>query len=440
MQLNSKMAAIGVIALGGVIAGVYSLGLKQGAKTETLAAAQPAPVAANPAVEGGNGSAGPLKEGAPMPPNHPPMPGQAAQASPAAAGEPASPEPQREGQAKEDPNAKFTHFRVGNRNVKSVYADGKIVWIGTSGGVVRYDTATDAYKMFDAKSGLLSNGVFHVNKLDGRIVVGTYGGGMSMYDAKTEKWQNYNIPQGLGDPFVYGLTKAKNGDVWVATWSGANRVRGGALDDPSKWEVFTVENTKGGLPNDWVYGLAEGKNGEMWFATEGGLARYKNGQWQNWNHSKGLGAPFEKVKNEIAFKNDPAKYSSHHAKQKQEMGLEGVDASYNPNYIISMAVDRDGAVWCGTWGGGLSRFDGSKWKTYTMVDGLPGDHVFMLRIDAKGQMWVGTNNGLARFNNGKFSVMTTADGLFSNYVFSMATGDDGSLWVGSFGGVTHLRQ
>ena len=75
-----------------------------------------------------------------------------------------------------------------------------------------------------------------------------------------------------------------------------------------------------------------------------------------------------------------------------------------------------------------------------MADGLPGDHVFMIKIDAKGQMWVGTNNGLARFNNGQFSVMTTADGLFSNYVFSMATGDDGSLWVGSFGGVAHLRQ
>ena len=376
-----------------------------------------------------------------MPSNHPPMPDAATQVNPAAAADAASAaQPQREGQAKEDPNAKFTHFRVGNRNVKSVYADGKIVWIGTSGGVVRYDTVTDAYKMFDANSGLLSNGVFHVNKLGGRIVVGTYGGGMSMYDAKTEQWQNYNIPQGLGDPFVYGLIKTTSGDVWVATWSGANRVKGGALDDPSKWEVFTVENTKGGLPNDWVYGVAEGKNGEIWFATEGGLARYQNGKWQNWNHSKGLGAPFEKVKNEITFKNDPAQYSSHHAKQKQEMGLEGVDASYNPNYIISMVVDRDGVVWCGTWGGGLSRFDGSKWKTYTMVDGLPGDHVFMLKIDPKGQMWVGTNNGLARFNNEKFSVLTTADGLFSNYVFSMATGDDGSLWVGSFGGVTHLRQ
>jgi len=441
MQLNSKMAAVAIIGIGGVMAAVYSLGVKQGAKTETLAAAQ----SSVPEVR----SAGRLQEGAQVPANHPPMPQQVAAQDqalpPAMPGQPgqAAEAPQEEahaGTAKEDPSQKFTHFKVGNRNVKSIFVDGKVVWIGTSGGVVRYDTSNDAYKMFDAKTGLLSNGVFHVNKLNGKIVVGTYGGGMSMFDAEKSEWKNYNIPQGMGDPFVYGVAKVSNGDIWFATWSGANRVKGGALDDRSKWEVHTVESTKGGLPNDWVYGLAEGKNGEMWFATEGGLARYKNGKWENWNHSKGLGAPYEKVKNEIVFKNDPAQYSSHHAKQKAEMGLQGVDSSYNPNYIISMAVAKDGSVWCGTWGGGLSHFDGAKWKTYTMVDGLPGDHVFMLKFDPKGQLWVGTNNGLSRFSNGKFTTLTTENGLFSNYVFSMATGDDGSLWVGSFGGVAHLRQ
>ena len=65
---------------------------------------------------------------------------------------------------------KFTHFRVGNKNVKRLFVDGDFVWVGTSGGVVRYDTRTDDYKLFDVKSGLLSNGVFHVGKLDGRRV------------------------------------------------------------------------------------------------------------------------------------------------------------------------------------------------------------------------------------------------------------------------------
>jgi len=347
---------------------------------------------------------------------------------------------QSEGKVSVDPAAKFTHFRVGNKNVKSIFVDGKLVWVGTSGGVVRYDTRDDSYKLFDVKSGLLSNGVFYAGRIKGKLAVGTYGGGLSLLDEVSGKWKTYNIPEGLGDAFVYGVLQAKNGDLWIATWSGANRIRGGNLDDRSKWDLYTVENTKGGVPNDWIYGLAEGKNGDIWLATEGGMARFANGRWENWNHARGLGAPYEKVKDNIAFKNDPGRASTHHAKQKEEMGLSDVNVAYNPNYVISLQVDREGQVWAGTWGGGLSRYDGKRWTNYTTADGLPGNHIFMLHVDAKGLLWIGTNNGLVTWQHGKFSKpMTVADGLFANNVFAMATNPEGDLWIGSFGGVAHLH-
>ncbi|MBK7898314.1 MAG: regulator [Azonexus sp.] len=354
---------------------------------------------------------------------------------------PVAPQAQeREGKVAVDASAKFTHFRVGNKNVKSIYADGKVVWVGTSGGVVRYDTRDDSFKLFDARNGLLSNGMFFVGRVKGQIAVGTYGGGLSLLDEKSGKWKTYNIPDGLGDAFVYDVITARNGDIWIATWSGVNRVRGGDLDDRSKWDLYTVENTKGGVPNDWIYGLAEGKNGDIWLATEGGMARFAQGRWENWNHARGLGAPYEKVKKDIAFKNDPGKQSLHHAKQKQEMGLGAVDVAYNPNYVVSLEVDRNGSVWAGTWGGGLSRFDGKRWTTYTTAEGLPGNHVFMLHLDERGALWIGTNNGLAQWQEGRFTkALTTADGLFANNVFAMATTPDGDRWIGSYGGVAHLR-
>ncbi len=406
MALSLRAAGLGVIALGTALAGAYQLGRSNadGGAVVAAAAAAPAAVAASATV----------------PPGHPPA-------------------PQREGRLAPDPTQKFTHFRVGNKNVKRLFVDGDTVWVGTSGGAVRYDTKTDEYKLFDTKSGLLSNGVFHVGKLDDRVVVGTYGGGLSLLDAKTGGWETYNIPEGLGDAFVYDVLKAKNGDVWIATWSGVNRVKGGRLKDRSAWELHTVESTKGGLPNDWVYGLAEGRDGEIWLGTEGGLAHFKEGRWQNWNHAKGLGAPYEKVKEHIQYKSDPSKVSEHHAAQKKEMGLESIDVAYNPNYIVSMTVDAQGVVWAGTWGGGLSRFDGKAWTHYTVSEGLPGNHVFMLHIDPKGTMWVGTNNGLAKMTAGGFEVLTTQDGLFGNTVFSMTTARDGTLWVGSFGGVARIK-
>ncbi|OGT22264.1 MAG: regulator [Gammaproteobacteria bacterium RBG_16_57_12] len=404
--MNIKTISL-VLVVGAVVVGAYFLGTKQ--------AGQPVPVATVAQQQ-------PATSPSAMPP------------APVAG--PSTPVPQ--GHPSLD---RFTHFQVGNSNVKAMLADGDTVWIGTSGGVVRYNLGNDEHKVYNVGTGnLLANGIFHLSKLGNNLLVGTYGGGMSTYNPQTDQWKNYNIPQGLADQFVYDALVTPNGDVWLATWSGANRIRGGNLDDASKWDTFTVENTKGGLPNDWVYGLENGKDGEVWIATEGGLARFKDGKWQHWNHEAGLGEAYEKVKNDINFTNDPGKASKHHATQKTEQGLENVNIAYNPNYIISLKVDKKGIVWAGTWGGGLARFDGKRWQNYTVADGLPANHIFMLYLDKGDNLWIGTSSGLARFKqDGKgFEVKTARDGLFSDNVFSMAEASNGTVWVGSFGGVARL--
>ena len=407
MKINPRLMVVGGVVAVGLVVGAYQLGQN----SDNQAATTTGQLAAN-----GAEGASPYRKVALLA-------GEGPQAS---AAEP-----------------RFSHFRVGNRNVKSMFADGKYIWVGTSGGVIRYDTETDDYQLYNNKnSGLLSNGIFHISRLGESLVVGTYGGGLALLNTTTNVWSTLNIPEGLADQFVYDVIKAKNGDVWIATWSGTNRVRQGAFDDPSAWQTFTVENTQGGLPNPWVYSVEEGANGDIWFATESGLALYRDGQWQNWQHKDGLGADHELVRDVNQFKNDPGKASSHHARQKQEQGLEGVNDAYNPNYVISMAVQPDGTVWAGTWGAGLSRFDGKQWKTYTSKDGLPANHIFMLYIDKQQQLWIGTSKGLARFDakTEGFVLKGVADGLYAESVFSMANGQDGSFWVGSFGGVAHIEQ
>lgn len=326
-------------------------------------------------------------------------------------------------------------FEIGQRNIKSILIDGNEVWLGSSGGVIRYDTRRGSYLSYDNKSGLLSNGVFHLSKHDGELWVGTYGGGLSVFDPEAETWRNYNIPDGMGDAFVYDVLRTRSGDVWIATWSGANRIRGGAMDEVSHWDLFTVENTAGGLPNDWVYRLAEGANGEVWLATEGGLARFVEGEWTNWKHADGLGAPLETVKAEIDYTNDPGQLSSHHARQKVEQGLGDVDVAYNPNYIVALAVAGDGTVWTGTWGAGLSRFDGEEWHTFTTADGLPSNHIFSLHIDAEGRLWIGTGQGLAVREGDGFTLYGREDGLAVQSVFSIDTMGE-EAWIGGFGGVS----
>ena len=96
--------------------------------------------------------------------------------------------------------------------------------MGTSMGVIKYDTTSiDKYTVYDNRNALLSNGIFSISIDDNdKIWIGTYGGGLSFL--KDDKWININTPQGLNDSFVYDV-KFTNSDIWIATWSGVNKVK-----------------------------------------------------------------------------------------------------------------------------------------------------------------------------------------------------------------------
>lgn len=323
-------------------------------------------------------------------------------------------------------------FNLGSANVKDVLIDGRLTWLGTSDGLIRFDNLSGEQRTYDNKNGLFSNGVFYVGRLDGRIWVGTYGGGLSILDPQGQEWSHYNIPDGLADSFVYDVMRDTRGDIWIATWSGVNQVIGGALKDPTAWRLHTVASTQGGLANDWVYGLAAGPDGAVWLATEGGLSRYRDRAWTSWTHADGLGAPWERVAGEDQDRGAAAAASRHHQRQRREQGLERAGPAYNPNYVVSLAVDGEGVVWAGTWGAGLTRFDGETWRSFTIADGLPGNHVFALTVSGS-RIWVGTNRGLASLDGTTFNKVVK--GLDITSVFAIAIGE-GSAWVGGYGGAT----
>ena len=333
---------------------------------------------------------------------------------------------------------KVVSFNVGSANVKALLLDGETAWLGTSDGLIRFHTRSGEQRVYDNSSGLLSNGILSLAKMDGRIWVGTYGGGLSILDPATQEWSRYNIPEGLGDSFVYDMIRDPSGDIWIATWSGVNQVVGGALDDPSAWRLHTVRSTKGGLQNDWVYGLHAAPDGSVWLATEGGLARYQGGAWRNWTHADGLGASWERVAKDHADEQAAAAASRHHRRQRREQGLEATGPAYNPNYVVSLVVDQAGVVWAGTWGAGLSRFDGENWTSFTKADGLPGNHVFALSIEAD-RLWVGANQGLASFDGEVFDDHSDVANLNVAGVFAIEIGE-GAAWVGGYGGASWYPQ
>lgn len=106
-----------------------------------------------------------------------------------------------------------------------------------------------------------------------------------------------------------------------------------------------------------------------------------------------------------------------------------------------MLQDSRGYLWTGTEGGGLTRFDGRQFQTFTISSGLPDNTIRSLYEDRDGNLWIGTDgHGLCRYDGFTFKTFSTNNGLSNDYIRCITQGNDGAIWVGTFGGgINQLR-
>jgi ligand-binding sensor domain-containing protein len=103
--------------------------------------------------------------------------------------------------------------------------------------------------------------------------------------------------------------------------------------------------------------------------------------------------------------------------------------------ISSIKRDKSGNLWFGTFGGGVCRYDGKSFSTYTTANGLANNTVWSIAEDKTGNMWFGTGGGgVSRYNGNSFTTYTVAQGLANNSVWSIAEDKAGNLWFGTEGG------
>lgn len=320
--------------------------------------------------------------------------------------------------------------------VRSLFADNHAIWVGTTEGVIQVaNQSGEMMQVFTTKDGLLSPYIFTINKdKQGAYWFGTNNGGLSRYDGLS--WKTYLPSDGLADFWVYGMDFAEDGTMWIATWNGVSHFDG---------TNFRNYNTGDGLADRWVYALSIDADGAIWFGTEGGVSRLeRNGKWTSWRHRDGLGAANKhgllKSANtgfgtEIGNKKDKDYPHRHNLSVLDTGGNE----TYNENYVFSLAIDRSENKWFGTWGGGVSRFDGKQWQNFTTEEGLAGNIVYAVAIDPHdGALWFGTNHGVSRFDGEDWMTLTTQDGLADDNVYAIAIDPDRRVWLGQKGGVDVL--
>jgi len=113
-------------------------------------------------------------------------------------------------------------------------------------------------------------------------------------------------------------------------------------------------------------------------------------------------------------------------------------------FIRAIQEDADGRIWIGTHGGGIAVFEkaGGQFKVYDQDDGaLPSNKIQSMLLDSKGRMWIGTyGGGLVRYDKDKdrFIVYDEKDGLQNTNVYQIVEDKAGLIWVTTNTGVSSL--
>ncbi len=117
-----------------------------------------------------------------------------------------------------------------------------------------------------------------------------------------------------------------------------------------------------------------------------------------------------------------------------------IDQGLQQQWVGAMFQDKDGYLWIGTSGGGVSRYDGKSFVLYTTQNGLLNNDLRSIFQDSKGNFWFGhIRSGVSHFDGKTFTTISKPEGLAGNFVWKIIEDKAGSIWMATNGGVSKFE-
>lgn len=268
------------------------------------------------------------------------------------------------------------------------------LWAGTLGGGLM-QLFDGAVLPVGEPEGLGSRQAVAVHEApDGVLWVATRNAGLRRY--RDGAWlEPVTTDDGLSHNGAWGLDFAADGTVWTAGFAPA-------LDHWTP-QSTTSYTTADGIAVGRVLAVLVDRQGDVWISTSGGLNRLHDGELLHYTTADGL------VHNQTLSLAEPPEGSSNGriwigsngglSVWDEDTGFTNFTAEQGlrNERVWSILPDAVDGAWIGTFGGGLHRLRGGRIdRVLNASHGLPSNDVTALVDDGLGFLWLGTTRGLAR--------------------------------------------
>lgn len=260
-----------------------------------------------------------------------------------------------------------------------------------------------------------------------------YFGGFAKLDANGNILASYNLAS------VYAITIGADNTKWIGSTGDALL----KLDEsnPTNSPIYNTPINPGLSSND-IWSIAIDKNNHTWVGTRyNGLSEFDGTTWRSYGEGFVRAIAVDSQNNKwFPYSTGLAKIDNTGNQTNYANAPSGINYPGEPNGILTIAIDAGNKVWVGTAGAGLAKFDPviSAWTTYTnssTIGGLPHDIVQAIVVDAQSNIWAGTQGGLAKFDGTNWTTYTTSNsGLPHNDVRAIDIDSQGNLWIGTYSG------
>ncbi len=285
--------------------------------------------------------------------------------------------------------------------------------------------------MLDAwttEDGLPNNSVMaHLKAGNGYFWLITYDGLVRFDGLKAKVFNQRNTPS-FGTSSLLTVFEDSRERLWI----GSNGK--GVLVYES--EEFKIPSFNAALPNGTVTSFAEDERGNLWIGSRGGLSYFVDGEL------KELPQPLSELNVYCLLQTTEALWIGTLGKglwRYDVSGLRQYTTTHGlaSNFIRSLELGKDGRLWIGT-EEGISLMKGEK-----IEDVAPHLKTFVngIEVDKLGTIWFGTDAGLLRLANEKLELLTVEGEAGEDNVQAVYSDNEGSIWFGTYrSGFMRLRD